>query len=128
MLRYLDVPSSELHRLDPSRSQPDTVFVVPRDLASQAQTIGAVPPADIIRFSERAALAAASGAHRSTITSTLNQKDNDMADLRLMRDSFKEMDDNLDQIVLNLPEERAKQIKSLRDKVTNSQRLSLIHI
>ncbi|SOC81765.1 Relaxase/Mobilisation nuclease domain-containing protein [Ensifer adhaerens] len=125
MLRYLDVPSSELHRLDPSRSQPDTVFVVPRDLASQAQTIGAVPPADIIRFSERAALAAASGAHRSTITSTLNQKDNDMADLRLMRDSFKEMDDNLDQIVLNLPEERAKQIKSLRDKVTNSQRIML---
>ena len=126
-LRFLDIPSAQLHHLVPSRRQPDTVFVVPRDIASQAEIINPVRPTDIIRFKERAALAVAGRAQHPTITSTsiLNQKDNDMAHLRLMKQSFKEMDDSLDQIASNLPEEKAGQIKALRDKVTTNQRIML---
>ena len=124
-LTFLDIPATDLHRLVPSRTQPDTVFVVPRAMASEAQMISPAEPAEIIRFRERTARAAAGGSQQTTINSQWNQKDNDMADLSLMKQSFKAMDDSLDQIMSNLPEDRVGAIKALRDKISSSQRAML---
>lgn len=124
-LRFIDVPSAELHMLQPSRRQQETMFVVPRELAVTAQIISAVEPGQIIRFQERTARAASNGSQQTNMNSVLNQKDNDMADLRLMKNSFKEMDASLDQIALNLPEEKVGQIKALREKVAANQRVML---
>ena len=124
-LRFIDVPSAELHLLQPSRRQPGTMFVVPREIAVTAQIISAVEPGQIIRFQERTARAASNGSQQTNMNSVLNQKDNDMADLRLMKNSFKEMDASLDQIASNLPAEKAGQIKALREKVAANQRIML---
>lgn len=124
-LRFIDVPSAELHLLQPSRRQPGTMFVVPREIAVTAQIISAVEPGQIIRFQERTARAASNGSQQTNMNSVLNQKDSDMADLRLMKNSFKEMDTSLDQIALNLPEEKAGQINALREKVAANQRIML---
>jgi hypothetical protein len=124
-LRYVDVTSSELHRLVPSKHEPETMFVVPRELVATAEVISLAEPAQIIRFRERTARAAAGNPRQASIDSILNQKDNDMADIRLMKQSFKEMDDSLDQIASNLPEEKAGQIKALRERVTTNQRIML---
>lgn len=124
-LRFLDIPSPELHQLIPSRKHPGTVFVVPRDIASRADAISPILPAEIIRFSERARLAAHIEKQNPEITFAWNKKDNDMADLRLMKSSFQDMDESLEAIASNLPKQKAEEFKALRDKVKTNQRVML---
>ncbi|MCD2174924.1 LPD7 domain-containing protein [Rhizobium sp. C4] len=124
-LRFLDIPSTEIHQLIPSRKHPGTVFVVPRDIASRAEFISPILPAEIIRFTEHAALAAGIEKQNPEITFAWNQKDNDMADLRLMKSSFKDMDESLEAIASNLPKQKAEEFKALRDKVKTNQRVML---
>lgn len=122
-LRFLDIPLTELRQLVPSRKHPGTVFVVPRDIASRAEAISPILPAEIIRFSERARLAAHIEKQNPEITFAWNKKDDDMADLRLMKSSFQDMDESLDAIASNLPEQKAEEFKALRDKVKINQRV-----
>ncbi len=63
--------------------------------------------------------------NKTEITFVRYQKDNDMADLRLMKSSFKDMDESLEAIASNLPKQKAEEFKALRDKVKTNQRVML---
>lgn len=126
-LRYIEVTADQLHRLTPSRKDPQNVFVVTREIAAAAEAISPVEPAQIIRFSERAALAATGGPQKimTSTVSDITGKDPDMADLHVMKTAFKDMDASLDFIATNLPAEKAGEFDGLRAKVKANQRIML---
>lgn len=126
-LRYIEVAADQLHRLTPSRRDPQNIFVVGREMAAAAQVVSPATPAQILHFKERAAIAATASTQKMTITtvSATTGKDSDMADLQVMETSFKEMDASLDAIQSNLPAEKSGEFDKLRNRVKANQRVML---
>ncbi|NTA59881.1 relaxase/mobilization nuclease domain-containing protein [Agrobacterium tumefaciens] len=121
-LRYIEIAADQLHRLTPSRKDPLNVFVVDRERAAAATIVSPEQPGEIVRFQNRATIAATHSQKNTKSISAITGKDPDMADLHVMKTSFEQMDQSLDEIEKKLPDDKIVEFDALRQKAKAKQK------